>query len=132
MHPLPSAKPRLIYLITEDWFFCSHFIERAVAANDSGYDVAVACREGADADKIRSAGLRLCPVSFDRSGVNPITDYRTLSEITRLYRRERPDIVHHIALKPILYGTDCGIEDASASDRQRAGWDGQSVYVDRP
>ena len=27
-----AAKPRVVMLLTEDWFFCSHFLERATAA----------------------------------------------------------------------------------------------------
>src|SRR6185295_4395829 len=29
---------------------------------------------------------------------------RALAAIAALYRRERPDIVHHVALKPVLFG----------------------------
>ena len=38
-------RPKLLYLITEDWFFCSHFAERAVAARDAGYEVIVLARD---------------------------------------------------------------------------------------
>ena len=55
-------KPKLLYLITEDWFFCSHFLERAVAAHDAGYEVSVVAREQVHGDRIRAAGLRLIPL----------------------------------------------------------------------
>lgn len=40
-----------------------------------------------------------------RSGVNPWKEARTVARLVKIYRRERPDIVHHVALKPILYGS---------------------------
>ena len=49
---------KLLYFLTEDWFFCSHFIDRARAARQAGYEVAVAAREGKDGDFIRSAGFK--------------------------------------------------------------------------
>jgi len=51
--------PKLMYVISEDWFFCSHFLERAVAAQAAGYDVAVMTREQAHGEQIRAAGIRL-------------------------------------------------------------------------
>lgn len=99
------SKPKLVYLITEDWFFCSHFLDRAVAARDAGYDVVVMAREHAHGATIRAAGLRLLPVNFNRCSINPLTEMALLLRIWWAYRRERPDVVHHVAAKPILYGT---------------------------
>lgn len=97
--------PKLLFLLTEDWFFCSHFIERAVAARAIGYEVVVACRENSHGEQIRKMGLKLVPVDFVRRSTNPLTEFGTLRQIFRLYRRERPDIVHQIGAKPILYGS---------------------------
>jgi glycosyltransferase involved in cell wall biosynthesis len=98
-------KPKLMYVLTEDWFFCSHFLERALAARDAGYDVAVMARERAHGDKIRAAGIRLLPVNFSRRSINPVSELVLLLKIYAVYRRERPDVVHHVAAKPIFYGT---------------------------
>lgn len=96
---------KLLFLITEDWFFCSHFLMRAMAARDAGFEVVVAAREQQHGELIRAAGLRFVPLSFDRRSMNPMRELRQLAMIWRLYRCERPDIVHHIAVKPILYGS---------------------------
>lgn len=98
---------RLLYLITEDWFFCSHFLERAVAARAAGYEVLVLTRigDGGHAQRIRDAGLRLLPLRVQRRSTNPFAELGVVRQVLATYRRERPDLVHHIALKPILYGT---------------------------
>lgn len=98
-------KPKLLFLITEDWFFCSHFFERAIAAREAGFDVVVAAREQRHGDRIRHAGLRMIPLEFARRSVNPWRELRLLYAIWRLYRCEQPSITHHIAAKPILYGS---------------------------
>lgn len=96
---------RLIFLVSEDWFFRSHFLDRAIAARDAGFDVGVATRISGACDSLRSLGLRVFPIEIDRSAIDPVHDLSLLRALVALYRRERPDIVHHVALKPILYGT---------------------------
>src|SRR6185295_997869 len=54
---------------------------------------------------ITGAGMKLCPLTFDRGGLNPLKDIRTLRQIVDVYRQEAPDIVHHVALKPAIYGS---------------------------
>lgn len=96
---------KLLYLISEDWFFCSHFLERAVAARAAGFEVAVLTRESRHGQRIRDAGIRLLPLAMDRSSTSPLREMAVLWRIWRTYGRERPDLVHHVALKPILYGS---------------------------
>jgi glycosyltransferase involved in cell wall biosynthesis len=96
---------KVLYLITEDWFFCSHFIERAKAAKESGYDVYVACNVYSHEKTILDAGLKIIPINFMRKSVNPIRELSTLYSIIKVYLRVKPSIVHHIAAKPIFYGS---------------------------
>jgi glycosyltransferase involved in cell wall biosynthesis len=99
----PSKK--ILYLLTEDWFFCSHFIERAVATQAAGYETVIVARERDHGQRIRAAGLRFIGMEFDRRSMNPVTELRQFLQIVALYRRERPDLVHQVSPKPILYGT---------------------------
>ena len=96
---------KLLYLITEDWFFCSHFIERALAARAAGYDVLVVTRVVEKSPQIVSAGLRLIHVPLARRSLNPFSAVWSLLRLIQIYWRERPDLVHHVAMKPIFLGT---------------------------
>ncbi|NEX17216.1 MAG: glycosyltransferase family 1 protein [Halochromatium sp.] len=100
-----TAVPRLLYFVTEDWFFCSHFCARAVAAKQVGYEVYVLTRARADAETIRQQGLHLVPIELNRHGINPFAELKTLFRVARVYRQLRPTLVHHFALKPIVYGS---------------------------
>lgn len=95
---------KLLYLVTEDWYFVSHRLALAVAARDKGYDVTVVTNVSRHGDIIRDAGLSLVPVAFDRSGLNPLRDSATIASLTKIYRDVKPDVVHHVAMKPVLYG----------------------------
>ncbi|MHB1128767.1 MAG: glycosyltransferase family 4 protein [Ilumatobacteraceae bacterium] len=96
---------KLLYIITEDWFFTSHFLERAVVAKLHGFDVAVATRSKSDASRIEAHGIRVIPVEFSRHGLNPIRELATVRQLRRAIKAFDPNIVHNIALKPVVLGT---------------------------
>lgn len=95
---------KIIYLVSEDWYFCSHRLPLGIAAREAGAEVIVATRVNDHRAQIDAAGLRIAPIEMQRSGTNPFTDLATIQQIIKLYRHEKPDLVHHVALKPILYG----------------------------
>lgn len=96
---------RILYFVTEDWYFCSHRLPLAVAARNAGYDVTVVTRVRDHGETIRQAGLRLVPFEISRSGTNPLRELWTVWRLFEVYRRIRPDIAHHVAMKPVLYGS---------------------------
>lgn len=96
---------RLLYLVTEDWYFVGHRLALACAAQAAGFEVGVATRESNDGDCIRAAGIELFPLAMRRESKNPLAELKAIAEVARIYRRYRPHIVHHVALKPVLYGS---------------------------
>ena len=94
----------LLFLVTEDWYFWSHRLPVALAARDAGFAVAVATRVRDHGERIRAEGFALHPLRWRRRGDGPYGHMRGIAEIARLYRRVRPDITHHVALKPVLFG----------------------------
>jgi glycosyltransferase involved in cell wall biosynthesis len=101
----PRRTRKLLLFITEDYYVVSHRLPLAVAAQASGYDVTIVTRVRNCGDVIRRAGLRLIPFENARSSLNPFSDLWALARLVALYRREQPDIVHHVAMKPVLYGS---------------------------
>lgn len=102
--PVSLAGRKLLFLVTEDWALISHRLPLALAAMDQGMHVLVLARTGDRADYLRSLGLEVHHVPFERGSLNPLSDLMLLMHIVRLYRQLRPDVVHHVALKPVIYG----------------------------
>jgi glycosyltransferase involved in cell wall biosynthesis len=101
-----SATPKLLFLVAEDWYFCSHRLPLALAAREAGYEVIVVTRVNQHAEVIRAAGLALIPLKrMRRAGVRPLQELTSIGELWGIYRRERPDLVHHVGLKPVVYGS---------------------------
>lgn len=101
---MTASRPKVLYLVTEDWYFCSHRLPVARAARDAGAEVVVATRVGEDAGRIEAEGFRLVRLGWRRGGTNPLGELVSLGAVIGLYLRERPDLAHHVAMKPVLYG----------------------------
>jgi glycosyltransferase involved in cell wall biosynthesis len=99
------VRPKILFLVTEDWFFWSHRLAVARAAKRNGYDVIVATRVNSCAEQIRREGFRLIPLQLIRESYSPLNEFRAIRQVRQLYASEKPDIVYHVALKPILYGS---------------------------
>lgn len=104
-NPRAGSRKKLLFLVTEDWYFCSHRMPPALAAQTAGYEVVVATRVGRRGADIEAAGFKLIPIGLQRRSRNPYRELLSIAEIARVYWRERPDVVHHVALKPVLYGS---------------------------
>ncbi|MPY90077.1 MAG: glycosyltransferase [Luteitalea sp.] len=101
-----GTRRRLLIVVNVDWFFWSHRLVLAKAAMERGYDVTVATGvEAGLASRIEAEGLRFVPLVVGRGTFSPGADIRLLFQLRRLYRAAKPDIVHHITLKPVLFGS---------------------------
>ena len=98
-------RPRLLLVITEDWTFWEIRRDLARIALDAGYEVTIATRVTAHAERIRQEGFHLVPIMMLREGRNPFRELLTFLELVRVYRRVQPHIVQHVAMKPVLYGS---------------------------
>lgn len=101
------ARPRLLFVVNADWFFASHRLLLGRACVEAGFDVTLcagATDDGARRE-IEAAGVRFVPLSIDRGGTSPLRELYTVASLLRAYRAVRPDIVHHVTIKPVIYGS---------------------------
>lgn len=99
------AKQKLIFVVTEDWYFYSHRRPMVAAAQDCGFDVAVITTVDKHRAAIEALGVEVIPFAFARKSLNPFRALGQIGRLKRIYRAEKPALVHHIAMKPILFGS---------------------------
>jgi glycosyltransferase involved in cell wall biosynthesis len=100
-----SRSLRLIFLVTEDWYFVSHRLELAVACLNSGYDVWVITNCTNHLDSLLAAGCSVLPFKMNRRGVSPLGLIREIFTLARMYQRLKPHVVHHVSIRPSLVGS---------------------------
>lgn len=96
---------KLFIVVNVDWFFLSHRKNIALRAQKVGYDVTIVTKDTGQKQNIEALGLKMIDLPMNRSGQNIIEELYTCWFLYRLYCRERPDLVHHVGLKTILWGT---------------------------
>jgi glycosyltransferase involved in cell wall biosynthesis len=110
------AGRKLVFVVTEDWFFASHFLPMARAARELGLKVVVVARVRDHRSAIEAIGARVIALDAERRSLNPLSAGYAAGRLAAVLRQEKPDLVHCIALRPILVG---GAAAAMAGVRRR-------------
>lgn len=101
--PAKGAR-RVLFLVNNPAFFLSHRLPIAQAARARDFDVHVATMDGLSVPVIRERGFTHHVIPMSRSGRNPLQELQSLAAFWRLFRSLRPDLVHAVTIKPVLYG----------------------------
>ena len=94
----------ILFVVNTPNFFLSHRLPLAVAAKEAGFNVHVATKNGSEISQITKHGLAHHIIPFDRSGHNVFSDLTTLKSLIKLFRDIRPNLVHLVTIKPVIYG----------------------------
>src|SRR3954466_4295261 len=100
-----QVRSRLLYVVTEDWYFLSHRLPMARAARDAGFEVHVATRVVDGAAAISAEGFALHPVRFARGRVSLFGTIATIRALRQIHRVVAPAIAHHVALQATVLGS---------------------------
>ncbi|MEE1655254.1 glycosyltransferase family 4 protein [Microvirga sp. CF3062] len=101
---LETQGRKLVFVVTEDWFFASHFLPMVRAARELGLAVTVVTRVRSHREVIEALGAKVVPLDIERRSLNPITMGDASGQLAAILKAEKADLVHCIALKGILLG----------------------------
>lgn len=96
--------PILLFVVNNPAFFLSHRLPLAQAAQQAGFNVHVATMNGPTVARIRSLGFIHHALPLSRSGKNPLAELRSLWAMYRLFKSLKPQVVHAVTIKPVIYG----------------------------
>ena len=89
---------KLFIVVNVDWFFLSHRKDVALAAKKDGWDVTIVTADTGKLNDIEALGLKTINLPMSRSGMNIVEELKTLNWLRKLYKREKPDVVHHVGM----------------------------------
>jgi glycosyltransferase involved in cell wall biosynthesis len=100
----PGTCGKIVLLITEDWFALSHFRPLITVLTQIATEVVVVTRSSGRLKEIEALGARTLAFDFRRRSNNQAVAAQLAWMLARILKRERPDVVHLIAMKPIVLG----------------------------
>ena len=96
---------KLVLFANTDWYLWNFRRSLAVALRDAGHEVLLISPDGPYGERLAGLGLRWQPVPMDRRSLNPLREAMLLWHLLRLFRRERPALVHGFTIKCAVYGS---------------------------
>jgi hypothetical protein len=95
----------LFIIVNVDSFFLSHRKDIAIAAQQKNFDVTIVANDTGKRQEIEALGLRFVDLPNIKSMQNIFKEFGILMFLFSLYKKQKPQIVHHVGLKLVLYGT---------------------------
>lgn len=102
---IKKCSKSIIFLVNVDWFFISHRLPIALEALNNGAEVWVVTADTGHKEEIESYGFKFVDFPFSRRGTNLLSEAFDLPRLYKLYRKIKPDLAHHVTIKPVIYGS---------------------------
>ena len=101
-----QTAPKLLYVVNIPRFFITHRLPLALAAQQAGFYVHVATsdHDQENVQRIIDSGLAFHPLPLSQHGTSPLTELKTINALRKLYKALKPDLIHHVSIKPVIYG----------------------------
>ena len=96
---------KIVLFANTDWYLYNFRRSLALALREAGHELLLLSPPGEYGARLRALGLRWEPVPMDRRSLNPLREAAVLAHLWRLFRRERPDLVHGFTIKCAVYGS---------------------------
>jgi glycosyltransferase involved in cell wall biosynthesis len=95
---------KLFIVVNVDWFFLSHRKEIALRAKDEGFKVTIITKNSGHRSVIEQLGLNFIDLPIKRTSQSLLSDLIAGHFLYKIYKKEKPDVIHHVGLKVVLLG----------------------------
>ncbi|SNY51846.1 Glycosyltransferase involved in cell wall bisynthesis [Arsukibacterium tuosuense] len=95
---------KALYIVNRPDYFLSHRVALAQSLAQEGYEIHIASVKHESTEHLYKLGFHFHFVDIERGRTNPFKELLGLISVLRLVKQLKPDIVHCITVKPVLYG----------------------------
>ena len=96
---------KILLFANTDWYLYNFRLALALALHERGDEVVLVSPDGPYGPRMQALGIRWLPFPLARRSLNPLTGIQTVIRLLKLYRQEKPDLVHHFTVKCVLFGS---------------------------
>lgn len=94
---------RVLFVITEDWALISHRLHLVDSAIKAGFEVGLLTRINDHYNILKARNINIFEWKLKRRSLNPFPEILAITSLYKTLWLFRPDIIHAVALKPVIY-----------------------------
>ncbi len=95
----------ILLVANTSWYLYNFRFPLLRNLRDKGYKVSVVAPHDSYTALIEKEGFKVHDWKVSRSSINPLIEVIALIDLIRIYRKEKPELLHHFTIKACLYGT---------------------------
>lgn len=96
---------KIALVANTDWYLYNFRLSLACYLRAQGFELVLISPPGEFGARMLEAGFRWIPWSVGRQSLAPWGELNALRRLAAIYRQEKPDLLHHHTIKPVLYGS---------------------------
>ena len=96
---------KVLLFANTDWYLYNFRLPLAEKIRSGGMEVVLVSPPGPYVKLLEAKGFRLVHLKMNRRGINPLVEIECIWRLIQIYKKEKPDLVHHFTIKSVLYGT---------------------------
>jgi len=102
---MSTTMGKILLVANTDWYHYNFRLPLARELRNRGWEVVLVSPPGRFVPALQAQGFEWIEWRVDRRSSAPWNEGAAFLAILRIYRRTRPDLVHHFTVKPVLYGS---------------------------
>jgi len=96
---------KIVLFANTDWYLYNFRLSLANELRAQNHEVILVSPSGSFQQLLQEDGFQWIPFPLTRQGFNPFHELGSLLQLIGVYRKLRPDIIHHFTIKPVIYGS---------------------------
>ncbi len=101
-----TNKPKIVFVGNTGFSLFNYRLAVMRRLAERGCKVVAIANDEADyQERFSQEGIKFICMPVDHKGMNPISDIVLIFKLARLYQIEKPAVIHHFTIKPVIMGT---------------------------
>jgi glycosyltransferase involved in cell wall biosynthesis len=99
------SNKKIVFFANTDWYLYNFILSLLNAFKEKGWEVVAISPKGNYSERLVAMGIRWISFDFSTKSMNPLKELSVLLRLVRLFKEERPSIIHNFTIKCVLYGS---------------------------
>jgi UDP-N-acetylglucosamine:LPS N-acetylglucosamine transferase len=96
---------KIIFSSNIAWSIYNFRLKLLKSLQNDGHEIFTVAFNDAYSEKLKNEGFHFEAIDLNNNSTNPLEDLKTIYSYYKIYKKIKPDVICHNAIKPNIYGT---------------------------